>query len=145
MILGVGIDLVSVDRIQELLLKFGTKFEQKIFTASEIKKAKNINVSGANGLAEALFYAKRFAAKEAFSKAVGFGIGKVIGFQDICIDNDKLGKPVIEISSEKLSFFQDHFKATKIDINLSLSDEFIFEKTKLVKNYLAQAIVIISK
>jgi holo-[acyl-carrier protein] synthase len=149
MILGVGIDLVSVARIQELLFKFGTKFEQRIFTDLEIKKAQTIKISEGDNLARALFYAKRFAAKEAFSKAVGFGIGNIIGFRDIEIDNDKLGKPFINIADRKLVFFQNHFGVTKIDINLSLSDEFLGErkslKTSSSKNYLAQAIVIISK
>lgn len=149
MILGVGIDLVSVARIAELLSKFGTKFEQRIFTDQEIKKAKTIKVLEDDNLARTVFYAKRFAAKEAFSKAVGFGIGKIISFQDIQINNDELGKPFIKIASEKLNFLQDHFRAPRIDINLSLSDEFLVEKrsaeVKSFKNYLAQAIVIISK
>jgi holo-[acyl-carrier protein] synthase len=153
MILGVGIDLVSVARIEELLSKFGTKFEERIFTNQEIQKAKAIKVLGDDNLARTLFYAKRFAAKEAFSKAIGFGIGKVISFQDIQINNDELGRPFIEIAGEKLNFLQDHFRASRIDINLSLSDEFLVEKKSLeikseaksFKNYLAQAIVIISK
>ncbi len=149
MILGVGIDLVSVARIAELLSKFGTKFEQRIFTDQEINKAQAIKSLGDDNVAITLFYAKRFAAKEAFAKAVGFGIGKIIGFRDIQINNDKLGKPFIEIASEKLNFLQEHFYASRIDINLSLSDEFLVEKkssdVKSYKNYLAQAIVIISK
>ncbi len=149
MILGVGIDLVSVARIQELLSKFGTKFEKKIFTTNEIKKAQKIKISKDASLARALFYAKRFAAKEALAKASGFGIGKNIGFLDIEIDNDKLGKPFVKLTDDKLKNFKDSFQTSKIDINLSLSDEFLIGKKisdsdHVTKIYLAQAIVIIS-
>lgn len=154
MILGIGIDLVSVARIQELLLKFGTKFESKIFTGREIDRARIIEgqvikeLKG-NNFAKALFYAKRFAAKEAFSKAVGFGIGKNIGFLDIEVGNDQFGRPSLTITKEKLDFFQNYFQAPSININLSLSDEFWIagQSTNQSPNkiYLAQAMVIISK
>jgi holo-[acyl-carrier protein] synthase len=134
MILGVGIDLVASIRIQELLNKFGHKFEAKIFTDLEVKRAQIINTADNNSL-KALFYAKRFAAKEAFAKATGFGIGKNIGFKDIEIDNDELGRPFIRIPDICENFLCSHFKVSKININLSLTDE----------SSLAQAIAIISK
>lgn len=119
MILGIGIDTVSVNRVKELVLKFGEKFENKIFTDAEIIKAKNKK----NSLSEALFYAKRFAAKESFSKALGLGIGRGVDFRDIEIDNDKLGKPFINILNGKEEFIKQHFAVKNFAVHLSLSDE----------------------
>lgn len=135
MILGVGIDLVLVERIENLLTKFKEKFEKKIFTANEISAAKKFKISKKNISTKTLFYAKRFAAKEAFSKALGLGIGRGINFCDIEIENDKFGKPKIKILNSKEKFFKKYFNCKKIAIHLSLSDE---------KN-LVTAIVIIEK
>ncbi len=128
MILGIGTDLTSVARIERLLAKFKGKFAEKIFTQNEILKAEKLVVSGS-------FYAKRFAAKEAFSKALGLGIGRGINFQDIEIENDDLGKPRIKILNGKEAFLKKHFDCQDLAIHLSLSDE----------NSLASAFVIIEK
>lgn len=135
MILGVGIDLVSVKRIENLTIKFKEKFEQKIFTANEILAAKKFKISKKNIAAKNCFYTKRFAAKEAFAKALGLGIGRGIDFRDIEVENDELGKPKIKILNNKEKFLKKHFNCKKFSIHLSLSDE---------KN-LANAIVIIEK
>ncbi len=139
MILGVGTDLISVNRIQNLIFKFKEKFEEKIFTANEIAKAQKIKISddeiSANSLLLAKFYAKRFAAKEAFSKALGLGIGRGVDFKDIEIENDELGKPTIRILNSKEEFIQTHFNCKNYAIHLSLSDE----------NSLASAFVVIEK
>ncbi len=132
MILGIGIDLINVDRVLNLLQDFAQKFERKIFTASEIDKAQKIIAQK-----RAIFYAKRFAAKEAFAKACGLGIGRGINFCDIEIYNDDLGKPFIRLLNDKEKFLQQHFGFgdQKIAIHLSLTDE---EKV-------AQAMVVIEK
>ncbi len=135
MILGVGIDLVSVVRVEHLMLQFGERFPQKIFTNNEIKHAEKIKISAENSLARTLFYAKRFAAKEAFSKALGLGIGRGVDFLDIEIENDNFGAPKIKICNEKEEFVKKHFVCEKFSIHLSISDE----------NPLATAIVIIEK
>lgn len=122
MILGIGIDLVSVSRIEDLMRKFGEKFAQKIFTASEIAKAEKIACDD-NLAPRAIFYAKRFAAKEAFAKACGLGIGRGIDFHDIEISNDNLGKPIIKILNNKEKFLQELFAIKKLSIHLSLTDE----------------------
>lgn len=119
MMLGIGIDSISTDRIEKLILKFGSKFEEKIFTESEINKSKNIK----NSSLRALFYAKRFAAKEAFSKALGLGIGRGVDFRDIEIDNDEFGKPFIRILNNKEIFIKNHFKVEGLVIHLSITDE----------------------
>ncbi len=135
MILGVGIDLVSVGRIEHLMSQFGEKFPQKIFTANEIKRAEKIKVSQDSALPRALFYAKRFAAKEAFSKALGLGIGRGVDFLDIEIENDDFGAPKIKILNGKEVFVKKHFACKNFAIHLSISDE----------NPLATAIAIIEK
>jgi len=135
MILGVGIDLVSVGRIEHLMSQFGEKFPQKIFTKSEIQRAQNIKISADNFLPRALFYAKRFAAKEAFAKALGLGIGRGVDFADIEISNDDLGAPKINLLNDKEKFVKKHFACENFAIHLSITDE----------NPLASAIVIIDK
>ena len=119
MILGIGTDLISVKRIEKLILNFEKKFLQKIFVESEISKADSIKISEKR----TLFYAKRFAAKEAFSKAIGLGIGRGIDFKDIEIGNDNLGKPQIKILNNKTEFLISHFGCQNFSIHLSLSDE----------------------
>ncbi|OFW81405.1 MAG: holo-[acyl-carrier-protein] synthase [Alphaproteobacteria bacterium RIFCSPLOWO2_01_FULL_40_26] len=129
MILGVGIDLVSVGRIEHLMFQFKEKFPQKIFTKNEIlcvEKVKNYS---------SLFYAKRFAAKEAFAKATGLGIGRGIDFKDIEVENGELGAPKIKILNGKEKFLKQHFNCKNFSVHLSLTDE----------NPLASAIVIIEK
>ncbi len=123
MILGIGNDLISVSRIQNLLFKFEEKFEEKIFTQSEIAKAKLIKIGDENFSPRAAFYAKRFAAKEAFAKALGLGIGRGVDFKDIEIDNDQFGKPFIKILNGKEEFIKNHFEVKNFVIHLSLADE----------------------
>lgn len=135
MILGVGIDLVSVARIEHLMSQFADKFPQKIFTKNEISCAEKIKISADNFLPRALFFAKRFAAKEAFAKALGLGIGRGIDFCDIEISNNELGAPQIQILNGKTEFLKKHFDCKKIAIHLSITDE----------NPLASAVVIIEK
>lgn len=135
MILGVGIDLVSVGRIEHLMSQFGDKFASKIFSANEIKRAESIKISADNFLPRALFFAKRFAAKEAFAKALGLGIGRGVDFLDIEVENDVLGAPKINLLNGKEAFVKKHFACENFTIHLSITDE----------NPLASAIVIIDK
>ena len=135
MILGIGIDLVSVGRIEHLMLEFKEKFAEKIFTKKEILQANKIKSSEKNSIKRAIFYAKRFAAKEAFAKATGLGLGRGVDFKDIEVTNGKLGNPLIKIINGKEKFLEEHFNCKKFNIHLSLTDE----------NPLASAIVIIEK
>ena len=100
--LGVGIDLVQNLRIEKLLNKFGDHFVNKIFTPKEISASKKI--SSKQKLIQ--YYAKRFAAKEAFSKAVGLGIGKEINFLDISVENEPSGRPKIILSTKLTDFLK---------------------------------------
>ena len=113
-IIGNGVDIIKNSRINSSLKIKG--FLNRIFTKKEIdqgKKLKNkIN-----------FYAKRFAAKEAFVKAIGTGFRSDINFIDIEIKNYKNGKPYISLSKKLNNYLQKKFKIQKYKVFLSLSDE----------------------
>jgi len=113
-IFGIGTDIVNVDRIKKSLKK--KKFINRIFNEKEIlkcQKTKNrVNC-----------YAKRYAAKEAFSKALGTGISKGINFNEIVVLNKKSGKPYIYIIGQTKKILNKKFKKKKSKISLSLSDE----------------------
>ena len=113
-IFGIGTDIVSVDRIKKSLKN--RNFINRIFNEKEILKCKKINKS-------VNCYAKRFAAKEAFSKALGTGISKGINFNEIVILNKKSGKPYINIIGQTKKILSKKFKKKKSKILLSLSDE----------------------
>lgn len=118
MIIGIGTDLVQVNRIETTLSKFGTSFEEKVFTPFEREKAKTLSP-----LKQASFFAKRFAAKEAFSKALGSGIGKEAFFQEIEVQNDIKGAPFLVISGNALQSLEKKANNKPYHIHLSLSDE----------------------
>tara|TARA_B100000963_G_scaffold357157_1_gene378727 strand:- start:340 stop:723 length:384 start_codon:yes stop_codon:yes gene_type:complete len=113
-IFGVGTDIVSIDRIKNSLKN--KNFINRIFNEKEILKCKKIknNVN---------CYAKRFAAKEAFSKALGTGISKGINFKEIIVLNKKSGKPYISIIGQTKKTLNKKFKKKKSKVSLSLSDE----------------------
>jgi len=115
-ILGTGIDIVANYRFKEILLKKRSNFQKKIFTINEVayceKKSNSINC-----------YSKRFAAKEAFVKALGIGFRKNINFKDIEVLNNTYGKPYISISKKITNKIKTLFKVKKFNILLSISDE----------------------
>ena len=113
-IFGIGTDIVSVDRIKKSLKN--KKFIGRIFNEKEIFKCKKNNNS-------VNCYAKRFAAKEAFSKALGTGISNGINFNEIVVLNKKSGKPYISIIGKTRKILKKKFKRKKSKISLSLSDE----------------------
>ena len=113
-IFGIGTDIVSVDRIKNSLKN--KKFIGRIFNEKEILKCKKNNNS-------VNCYAKRFAAKEAFSKALGTGISNGINFNEIVVLNKKSGKPYISIIGQTKKILKKKFKRKKSKISLSLSDE----------------------
>lgn len=108
MIIGVGIDLVDIDRIQKLLDRpLAERFLQRILSAEERRIAASRVRRGREGQEvqysqHAEYVAGRFAAKEAIVKAFGCGIGSAMGFQDIEIISDPLGKPCCTISAAAL-------------------------------------------
>jgi len=113
-IFGVGTDIVSVERIKKSLKN--KNFLRRVFSTKEILKCKK-KINSFN------CYSKRFAAKEAFSKALGTGISKGISFNEIIILNKKSGKPYITLSGQTKKIIESKFKKKKIKVSLSLSDE----------------------
>jgi holo-[acyl-carrier protein] synthase len=112
-IYGIGTDIVSVDRIKKSLKKKDVL--KRLFCKEEISKcSKLINFNNC--------YAKRFAAKEAFSKALGTGISNGINFNEIIVMNEKNGKPFIKLRGKTMQNIKKKFKK-KLKIALSLSDE----------------------
>lgn len=109
-IIGIGTDVVQIPRIERLLNLYQQRFIERILSPSEIQK---LNISNKESFGN--FLAKRFAAKEAFSKAIGSGIGRGLSFKDISVLNDDLGRPFIEISSNKFNHLLIH---------LSISDDY---------------------
>ena len=127
-ILGTGIDIVDNYRLKKLLIKKKSNFKNKIFTNNEIAYCeKKSNITNC--------YSKRFAAKEAFVKALGTGFRKNINFKDIEVVNNHYGKPDLLINKRVINKIKTSFKVKKFNILLSISDE---------KKY-AIASVIISK
>ena len=113
MIHGIGTDLVSVKRIEDALFRYGDRFLHRILNEIEVGEY-------AQSSQPARFLAKRFAAKEAFSKAWGTGIGESVGWHDVRVAHDPHGKPLIAPSaalSEKLT------KKNIVAAHISLSDE----------------------
>ena len=113
-IIGNGVDIVNNKRIERSLKLKG--FINKIFTKNEILQSKKIKN-------KANYFAKRFAAKEAFVKAIGTGFRENINFIDIEIKNNNRGQPLVNLSNNVESFLKKKFKISKYKIFLSLSDE----------------------
>ena len=112
-IFGIGTDIINVDRIKKSMKK--KSFLKRIFSNEEILKCNSLVNSSS-------CYAKRFAAKEVFSKALGTGISNGINFNEIIILNQKKGKPYIKLEGNTKKKIIKKFKK-KPNIFLSLSDE----------------------
>ncbi len=113
MIYGIGTDLVEVVRIEAAIKQFGDDFAKRILAESEF-------VSYLDSHIKPRFLAKRFAAKEAFSKALGTGLRAPATMQNIAVAHDDLGKPILVLADELQVFLQDK-NITKTHI--SISDE----------------------
>ncbi len=91
MILGVGTDLCNIERIERTLERFGDRFRNRVFTEIEQQKAeRRRDVAGT--------YAKRWAAKEACSKALGTGLRMGIAWKDMAVSNLRTGQPVMHVT-----------------------------------------------
>ena len=111
-IFGAGIDLIEISRISNSIKD--KNFIDRIYSKSEIQQARSLKNKSS-------FFAKRFAAKEAFSKAMGTGISEGISFNEITVVNNIKGKPSIKLSGKTKSVVLKKIKKAKV--YLSLSDE----------------------
>jgi len=116
MILGLGSDLCNIDRIQASLDRFGTRFEQRVFTDVELARAARRPFTRAGTLA------KRFAAKEAFSKAVGTGFRDGVFMRDIGVVNAPSGAPTLALAGgakARLDAMVPHGMAVRIHLTMT--------------------------
>ena len=128
MIVGIGSDLCSIERIEKSLERFGDRFIRRIFTEVEQKRSEGRATRAAS-------YAKRFAAKEACAKALGTGLRRGVFWRDMGVINMRGGKPTMALTGGALARLREITpQSMTAQIDLTLTDEYP----------LAQAIVIIS-
>jgi len=125
-IFGIGTDIVDNSRIKKLYYK-NKRFKKKIFSANEIKYCES-------KLDKIASYTKRFAAKEAFTKALGVGISQGISFNEISINNNKNGAPFIILLGKTKTIAKKIMKKNN-KIYLSLSDEKKYSLAMVVISY----------
>lgn len=114
MIYGIGTDIVKVDRIKKWLLD--GKMVQRFFNPAEMNSCASLQVSAEH-------YAARFAAKEAFGKAVGTGLAG-FSLQDVFVKNDESGKPELVLQNEAAELLKKKCGNAKIHISLSHEKEY---------------------
>ena len=113
-ILGIGVDIIENNRIKKSIQN--NKFKTRVYSSNELKLSKNVK----NKVA---YFSKRFAAKEAFSKALGTGFSENLNFKDIEIVSDKKGKPKYAKNKKIIKIVQKKYKIKKFNSFLSISDE----------------------
>ena len=113
-IIGIGVDIVENKRIQKSIKN--PLFKKRIYTLKELNQS-NFVVNRVG------YFSKRFAAKEAFSKALGLGFRMNLNFKDIEVINDKMGKPYYVKNKKITKIIQKNFKIKKFKFFLSISDE----------------------
>ena len=113
-ILGVGVDIVDNSRLKKSIKS--EKFLNRVFTSTEVLLAKKVKD-------KVSYYAKRFAAKEAFSKSIGTGFRYDLNFKDIAIVNDNLGRPFFIVTNKIKKIVKKQFKVKTFSFFLSISDE----------------------
>jgi holo-[acyl-carrier protein] synthase len=118
LIIGMGSDLCNIERIASSLARYGERFENRVFTETEIAKARRrpFTIAGT--------YAKRFAAKEAFSKAVGTGFKRGVFMKDIGVVNAPSGAPTLALTGgAALRLEEITPKGHEARIHLTLTDD----------------------
>jgi holo-[acyl-carrier protein] synthase len=117
-IIGLGSDLCNIERIANSLARYGERFENRVFTETEIAKARRrpFTIAGT--------YAKRFAAKEAFSKAVGTGFKRGVFMKDIGVVNAPSGAPTLALTGGAALRLEEMIPAGhEARIHLTLTDD----------------------
>ena len=113
-ILGIGVDIIKNKRIEDSIKS--TQFKNRIYSFNELKQS-NLIKNKIN------YFSKRFAAKEAFTKALGTGFRKNLNFKDIEVINDKMGKPLFVITKKINNIVKKNFKVKNFNCFLSITDE----------------------
>ena len=113
-ILGIGVDIIENKRIKKSIKN--SNFKNRIYSTNELKLS-SLTINKAS------FFSKRFAAKEAFAKALGTGFRNNLNFKDIEIMNDKFGKPYYSKTKKITQLIRKEFKVKNFKCFLSISDE----------------------
>lgn len=111
--IGIGTDIIEIERIERALERHGDRFLRRVLVPEELEECRKAS-------APARYLAKRFAAKEAISKALGTGIGIALSWQDLSIERQPSGQPRVMLSPQGRSVLKGLGGST---ILLSLSDE----------------------
>ena len=128
MIVGIGIDIIDIRRIEKEIIKYGDRFIKKCFLQTEIQRSENRR----NTIQS---YAKRYAAKDASAKALGTGLARGVYWKDIEVSNNNSGKPILTLHNKAAKILnQISSKNTRIEV--SLSDE---------KNYAISNVIIFNE
>jgi holo-[acyl-carrier protein] synthase len=126
MILGVGNDIVDIRRIERILDRYGTRFTARVFTPVERQKSDG-------RYARAASYAKRYAAKEACSKALGTGFSNGIFWRDLGVVNEATGKPTLVLTGNARARLEAITPAGhSAVIHLTITDEFPYAQAMVI-------------
>lgn len=126
MIIGIGNDMVDIRRVEQTLEKFGDRFRDRIFTEIEKKKSDNRAQRAAS-------YAKRFAAKEACSKALGTGFNRGVFWKDMGVVNEPSGRPTMVLTGGALEQLQRLIPAgMSPKIHLTITDDFPYAQAMVI-------------
>ena len=126
MIIGMGTDIIDITRIEKVINKFGDRFKNRVFTQREILKceARKLSVNS---------YAKRYAAKEACSKALGTGFRNGVYWRDIEVINNKSGKPELFLHNGANLMLEKLLpQNTSSKIDLSITDEYPYAQATVI-------------
>ena len=126
MIIGIGNDMVDIRRVEQTLEKFGDRFRDRIFTEIEKKKSDNRAQRAAS-------YAKRFAAKEACSKALGTGFNRGVYWKDMGVVNEPSGRPTMVLTGGALEQLQ-RLVPTGMSpkVHLTITDDFPYAQAMVI-------------
>ena len=126
MIIGHGIDLIDIRRVEKTINKFGNRFINRIFTKGEIIRSENRNKRIES-------YAKRFAAKEACSKALGTGFRSGVYWRDIEVVNEKSGKPILKLTGGAYKRLEKLIPNNNAyNISLSITDDYPWAQANVI-------------
>ena len=126
MIIGHGIDLIDIRRVEKTINKFGNRFINRIFTKGEIIRSDNRNKRIES-------YAKRFAAKEACSKALGTGFRSGVYWRNIEVVNEKSGKPILKLTGGAYKRLKKIIpNDNNYNISLSITDDYPWAQANVI-------------
>ena len=120
MIIGIGTDLIAIERVERVLGRFGQTFVDRCFTETEQQQFQTRSNKSA-------LWAKQFAAKEAVFKALGTGLRAPLGWHDITVLRDTLGKPVVTLSEVALDMMKQSLpEGQSVRIHASITDDNVY-------------------